>query len=123
MHTDRGLNLKSKKQFGHSCSDFGNSAEHAKCAHFFLTLWLQGLYCMAEARPWHYSVEQNFFLPWGAMQGAADAQGRQVEGGILPPALMQFCSVSLGESLCLPSVQTQMPMVSMAATCLFIHLY
>lgn len=45
------------------------------------------------------------------------------EGGILSPALTQFYSVSLGESLRSPSVQTQMLMLSMAATCLFIHLY
>lgn len=50
MHTDIGLNLKSKKQFGHSCSDFGHSAEHAKRTRSFLTPWLRALYSMGEAK-------------------------------------------------------------------------
>lgn len=66
MHTDRGLNLKSKKRFGHSCSDFGHSTEHAECTHFFSALWLQDLYTMEEGVI--YPVEQDFFLPRGAMQ-------------------------------------------------------
>lgn len=93
MHTDRGLNLKSKKQFGHSCSDFGQPTEHAEHAHFFLTLWLQDLYSMEQAKPGCiYPIEQ------------AVADSRQ-EARVPLPALMQLCWVRLGEALHSPSVQ------------------
>ena len=125
MRTDRGLNLKSKKQFGHSCSDFGHSAEHAESTHFFLTLWLQDLYSMEEAKPGcTYPVEQDFFFSLAVLcrQPADPGKGRW-EAGVPLPALTLLCCVSLGESFLSPSVQTQMLMLSMAATCLFIHLY
>lgn len=63
MPADRGLNLKSKKQFGHSCSDVvGRFSEHAEHIQFFLTLWLQDPYSTGEAKPGCiYPVEQDSF--------------------------------------------------------------
>lgn len=89
MRTDRCLNLKSKKQFGHSCSDFGHSTEHAKNTHFFLTLWLQDLYSTGDAKPGCiYPLNRTFFLPVVLCRQLADPRKGRWEADVPLPALM-----------------------------------
>lgn len=117
MRTDRGLNLKSKKQFGHSCSDSGHSAEHAKSTPFFLTLWLQDLCSMGETKAGcFYPLDRTFFLPGAVLADPRRGSGRQSPA----PSSDAAACVGLGESFHPPSVQTQILMLSKAAGCLFV---